>query len=245
MDQQERHGWSLEEEQLALSKPRSSRLWIIGIVLGIIVIGASLVFFFSAVQYAPDEPQSTAKLKESKPRVLESGGVSNWWGDIPDGFVKNAVHSSGPSNIHPQDYAGPESCQKCHQDNYDSWSQHPHRWMNAYADESTIRGDFTGVSISYLGGQATFDQANGKHRMTLERDNIRRVYEINQTIGSRFYQYYIGKEIEGPEPAGHEYYRIDHVLPFGYWLDEQEWVPVVHTHRVTVDGRINQRRRTA
>lgn len=27
-------------------------------------------------------------------------------------------------------------------------------------------------------------------------------------------------------------------MPFGYWLDEKEWVPVVHTHRVLVDGQL-------
>ena len=64
--------------------------------------------------------------------------------------------------------------------------------------------------------------------MRLERDGIRRTYQINQTIGSRHFQYYVGKEIEGPESSKHQFFTKDHVLGFGYWLEQKEWVPVVH-----------------
>ena len=109
--------------------------------------------------------------------------------------------------------------------------------MNAYANDSTVKGDFSGTkSMDYLGGQAEFYRQDGTYRMQLYRDNIRREYEITQTIGSRFQQYYIGKLIEGPDAKGHEFYTVDHVLPFGYWLDEHEWIPVVHSHYSPVDG---------
>lgn len=132
------------------------------------------------------------------------------------------------SNIHPDDYAGAESCQKCHAKNYASWSEHPHRWMNALATSRTVRGDFSGPSISYLGGQATFQMEGDQYRMRFERDSVVREYQVIQTIGSRFFQYYVGKLHQGPEPADHPAYAINHVLPFGYWLDRQEWVPAVH-----------------
>ena len=67
--------------------------------------------------------------------------------------------------------------------------------------------------------------------MKLVRDDVRRTYRITQTIGSRFYQYYVGRLVNGPERAGHQFYTTDHVLPFGYWLDRDQWVPVVHVHR--------------
>src|SRR5207247_1580626 len=44
------------------------------------------------------------------------------------------------------------------------------------------------------------------------------------------------KQVEGPEPPGHHFYAKEHVLPFGYWLDEQEWVPVVHIGPERRDG---------
>ena len=66
--------------------------------------------------------------------------------------------------------------------------------------------------------------------MSYERGELSRLYEISQTIGSRYYQYYIGKGLKGIEPLGHPFYQMDHVLPFGYWLDRNAWVPIVHVH---------------
>jgi predicted CXXCH cytochrome family protein len=151
-----------------------------------------------------------------------------WWDGSPPGTTTvRLVHPD--SNIHPADYAGPESCRDCHKKNYQGWSQHPHRWMNALARPQTVKGDFSPEArISYLGGQATFREHEDGYRMLLARGATRRLYAVSQTIGSRFFQYYVGKLLEGPEPDGHRAYVIDQVLPFGYWLDRQEWVPVVH-----------------
>jgi predicted CXXCH cytochrome family protein len=101
--------------------------------------------------------------------------------------------------------------------------------MNALADETTVKGDFSGrASISYRGGKATFYRRDGTYQMDLERGAVHRRYQITQTIGSRFFQYYIGKQIEGPEPKTHQFYTKDHVLQLGYWLGQKEWVPIVH-----------------
>ena len=100
--------------------------------------------------------------------------------------------------------------------------------MNAKANAESILGDFSGSSISYRGGTGTFYLDGDAYRMRLERDELVRVYSINRTIGSRFQQYYVGKLLTGPEPAEHPVRLIDYVLPFGYWLDKREWVPVVH-----------------
>jgi predicted CXXCH cytochrome family protein len=109
--------------------------------------------------------------------------------------------------------------------------------MNALADETTVKGDFSaGGALSYQGGRAAFFREAGGYRMRLERGDTRRLYEVTQTIGSRYFQYYVGKQVEGPEPAGHHFYAKEHVLPFGYWLDEQEWVPVVHIGPERRDG---------
>ena len=117
------------------------------------------------------------------------------------------------------------------------WSQHPHRWMNALATEETVKGDFDGqASITYLKGTATFYRQGDDYRMKLERDGVRRVYQVTQTIGSRFFQYCVGHQLDGPEPNDHQCYTIDHVLPFGYWLDRKEWVPTVHVHWADLNG---------
>jgi predicted CXXCH cytochrome family protein len=109
--------------------------------------------------------------------------------------------------------------------------------MNALADEVTVKGDFSGTAaISYRGGRATFYRQDDKFFMGLQRADVRRTYEVTQTIGSRFFQYYVGKEVQGPEPPGHRFYSKDHVLHFGYWLDRHEWVPIVHVGPELPDG---------
>lgn len=163
--------------------------------------------------------------------------IKLWWGDFPRKVrqVSSVPNADASSNIHPEDYVGPEACKRCHQKNYESWSHHPHRWMNALADSSTVKGDFSGAKMSYLGGEATFYQEDGEYQMRLVREDTR-IYIVNQTIGSRFFQYYTGKQISGPVQADRMPYLQDHVLPFGFWLEPKEWVPVVHIFDEYPDG---------
>ena len=174
--------------------------------------------------------------------VTKAPGIDVWWDDVPKYLHRQSDQSDDDgkvsSNIHPGDYAGPESCQKCHQENYVSWSDHAHRRMNALADASNVVGDFSGTSISYLGGEATFYQENGEYRMRLEREETQ-TYAIHETIGSRFFQYYIGKQIDGDQAAGQstDQQRLNHVLPLGFWIEPGEWVPIVNvTHEEGPDG---------
>lgn len=162
-------------------------------------------------------------------RRYVEGRITNWWDYLPDSVRKSSRVSGNFSNIHPQDYTGPESCKECHPKNYESWYQHPHRSMNALANDVTVKGDFSSnAQISYLGGTGRFYREGKAYRMELVRGDIRRVYDITQTIGSRFYQYYVGRQLEGPEPFAHKFYVEDYVLPFGYSLVEKDWGPVVH-----------------
>jgi predicted CXXCH cytochrome family protein len=173
------------------------------------------------------------------PRELGGGRrLTVWWDVLPAEVKNRIVHSRDESNIHPADYVGPDACKQCHPHNHEAWSGHPHRWMNAPAGETTVKGDFSGsASISYLGGEGTFFRRKNKHFMRVERGEVKRTYEITQTLGSRFFQYYVGKQIEGPEPKSHHFYTRDHVLPFGYWLDQKEWVPIVHIGSEMPDGK--------
>src|SRR5947208_1647908 len=83
--------------------------------------------------------------------------LTAWWDDPPINVRISTMPSGQESNIHPSDYVGPESCKECHPTNYKSWSVHPHRWMNALAGKSTVKGDFSGETVmSYLGGRAVF-----------------------------------------------------------------------------------------
>ena len=176
--------------------------------------------------------------RRKNPRSVGLPKLTFWWDGIPH-HVRQVSSETGPeSNIHPDDYSGPQACQKCHAKNYDQWLQHPHRRMNALATEENVLGDFTGSKqIEYLGGVATFFRdADGGYRMELVRDGQSLLYDVRQTIGSRFFQYYIGRLLQGAESPEYPLRHINHVLPFGYWLDQAAWVPVVHVGHELPDG---------
>ncbi len=193
-----------------------------GLALGVVALTLVLTFRPFAASDPPRGPRQ-------QPKVLASGKrLTVWWDALPDAIRSRSKSAVDESNIHPADYAGPAACQQCHKDNYDAWSTHPHRWMNAPASGDTVRGDFSGTVLSYRGGKATFEQGQDAYGMRLERDGVTRVYRVTQTIGSRFFQYYVGRQTAGPEPPEHHFFHKDHVLPFGWWLDQKEWVPTVH-----------------
>ena len=185
---------------------RSGWKWLLAVaVLGggsALAIGLGSGFLRSGQSSSP-APESGKPFVP--PSTLYSSQRLKVWWEIPAPVTAHLSPSGSESNIHPTDYVGPNSCKECHPRNYESWSAHSHRWMNALASETTVRGDFTGTAdISYLGGRATFFRKDGKYWMKLERGTSRRVYEITQTIGSRYFQYYVGKQTEGPEPTGGE-----------------------------------------
>ncbi len=156
--------------------------------------------------------------------------VSYWWNGVSEAIKDHGIHAKPEhSNIRLKDFVGSEKCSECHPSNYRKWYQHSHRRMNALAIPENVMGDFSGNSVmNYLGGEASFYRINEQYRMKLARDGTTRIYSVNRTIGSRFFQYYIGTLIDGPEPESAPIRKIEHVLPIGYWLEEKEWVPIVH-----------------
>ena len=221
----------------------SGRLRILRIgVLATIVLGFVVIAFLTAPKKSTvnsSTGNSTASSPTASPlngpaaaipqfRHQSFGDYTLWWDPIPEQLRQVASTKTTTTNIHPHDYSGPDACKSCHKKQYESWSTHPHRWMNSLVENTTIRGNFDNQKISYLGGEVTFYKDAEKYRMRLERGDVRREYVIEQTIGSRFFQYYIGKQLEGPEATDHPLYSEAHVLPLGYWIDRQEWVPAVH-----------------
>src|SRR5205807_4366422 len=117
-----------------------------------------------------------------------------------------------------------------------NWSRHPHRWMNAAATPEQVVGDFSGkVGIRYLGGEGRFWRDGDRFHMAAERGSLRRAFRITRTIGSRYFQYYVGVQTAGPEPADPGDKQAEHVLPFGYWLSKRQWVPTVHIREDRAD----------
>jgi predicted CXXCH cytochrome family protein len=186
-------------------------------------------FAYHAMQRKSSVSRSSSRSPtQSSFRHQNFGNYTLWWDEIPAEVRWDGCPTGPETNIHPRDYAGPDACKNCHKKQYETWSKHPHRWMNALAGNTTIHGDFNHRRMSYLGGEVTFYKAANSCRMRLERGGVRREYVVEQTIGSRYFQYYVGRQLEGPEPSDHPLYSEAHVLPLGYWLDRQEWVPTVH-----------------
>ena len=98
---------------------------------------------------------------EQRPRIF------HWFGGVAEAVEKARLETGDASNIRMKDYAGAQACKDCHEENYKKWSTHPHRWMNAWATEENIRGDFSDRSIHYMGGVGSFYRENGKPRMKL------------------------------------------------------------------------------
>ncbi|WP_010587711.1 multiheme c-type cytochrome [Schlesneria paludicola] len=204
------------------------RIIVISCVMIMIALGVVGSLYQSMPQRptASKSPAGTAARGKFRHQNFEK--YTLWWDQIPERLRKEGCPPGTQANIHPQDYAGPEACKNCHKKQYESWSKHPHRWMNSLVENTTVRGNFNDHRMSYLGGDVTFYKAADTYRMRLERDDVRREFVVQQTIGSRYFQYYVGKQLEGPEPSDHPLYFEDHVLPLGYWLDREEWVPTVH-----------------
>lgn len=229
------------------------------VILGVSIIGVaflSFVFWPSAPtetrrQRERDRgtPDSSTQANSNSPRTaadtrsFSRGNLTMVWDSLtPDVLAEIKPTSEASSNIRPEDYTGPDACVSCHQENHNDWSEHSHRWMNALAEPENVRGNFENATIKYRGGIGTFYKIDGEFRMRFDRERsenyteVHREYTINQTIGSRFYQYYVGKGLVGPETKAHSFYKEDFVLPFGFWLEKQAWVPIVHVAEEKREG---------
>lgn len=147
---------------------------------------------------------------------------------LPASFEVRPDHYS---NILPGDYVGTETCAECHQEQYDLWLGHPHRIMNQLPGPDTVLGDFEDARLSLPGGQVTFtthhdgDRDQPVYRMNVWQDGrLLRRYQVTRTVGSRYIQSYIGKQIEGPEPADHQI-REEHKLPWSWRIRMRTWLP--------------------
>jgi hypothetical protein len=148
-------------------------------------------------------------------------------------FLLRSRASEPYSNIHAADYVGPETCHECHaknhQENFESWRGHAHRTMNQNPDDESVKGDFSGAELRYGRGRAVFHRDGRKFLMSIyEGDRLVRRHLVTRTVGSLYVQYYIGRQVQGPEPRGHRSYITESKLPFGYSIALKRWLPEVY-----------------
>lgn len=141
--------------------------------------------------------------------------------------VGSSAHAVAASTINRADYTGPSRCTECHEKVATTWNAHPHRRMNQDATKETVKGDFSGVKIAYSSGTVTFGTEDAGFTMTLERGGaVLRKFVVSRSVGSRFMQFYIGRQVIGPEPRDNKLYTEEHKLAFGYWFKLKLWLPV-------------------
>lgn len=140
------------------------------------------------------------------------------------------------SNILPKDYVGPESCADCHQEEYSLWKEHPHRCMNQLPNDQSVMADFEDAELELPSGKVQFRKQNDQFLMVLyqreygegERGELatepHRTYYVTRTVGSRYMQYYVGKQLSGPESLDDNVYK-EHMLPFAYGFRTKQWYP--------------------
>ena len=149
-------------------------------------------------------------------------------------------HTDPYSNIMPGDYMGPDSCVECHPTQHNLWKDHPHAKMNQLPSKATVLADFDDAALELPGGTATFTTIDDDYFMSVHRDGkLFRRYLVTRTVGSRFMQYFIGKQLRGPEAEEDDIYG-EHMLPFAYWFELQRWFPRAYFdndgHETLVEG---------
>jgi hypothetical protein len=97
--------------------------------------------------------------------------------------------------------------------------------MNQLPGPESIRGDFSDHTLELPNGSVHFTFEARTYWITVKRDGrtLRR-WRATRTVGSRFMQYCIGVQTEGPEPPDSLVWR-EHMIPFGYWITIGRWLP--------------------
>ena len=137
----------------------------------------------------------------------------------PPAPVAAPVRGTGPTgpdtNIFATDYIGPNACGECHAANFAKWAGSLHRVMNALVtDPGAVIGDFSGVTISYAGGTATFSHDATGYALVLHKGATTRRYVVTRTIGRRGLQEYVGREAGTGDEVR---------LPFAWWPRAGGW----------------------
>jgi Fe-S cluster assembly iron-binding protein IscA len=218
---------------------RRSLPWVRGGTVDFVGSGKSGEFQFRKATSDRSEPHNQRGIATNS----EDGGISNAGKPTDIIAPKNIAtlarrpsrfRPSDPySNIHAHDYVGPQTCGKCHAEQYKLWQAHPHSKMTRDAGDDSVVGDFSGSRLDYANGRVIFEKVARRYLMSIYLDDqfVRR-FQVTRTIGSRIFQMYIGVQSVGPEPADDPTYTQERKLPFAYWVGRRQWFPEMYDEPV-------------
>ncbi len=113
-------------------------------------------------------------------------------------------------------YTGSESCQRCHEAEYDSWRRTLHVQMTKPIAEARVLGDFSpGTHLEAFGRAYTMEARGGRYFISVARNGgAPERFAIDYTLGARRFQGYLSKLPDG---------RI-YVLPVFWHNESNRWV---------------------
>jgi len=118
-------------------------------------------------------------------------------------------------------WAGSQTCQSCHPDQYASWHRTFHRTMTQAATPQSVLGAFDGKVVTFYGVPARPLREGDRYFIEyLDPTSlaVTRRLEVVKTVGSRRYQQYV---VQGPPGApGNNLYRI----PLLWHIGDQRWI---------------------
>src|SRR5439155_17378221 len=123
------------------------------------------------------------------------------------------------SNISFADYAGSQSCQKCHQQIYQAWSASPMHHMTRLApDLAAADAPFDGAEFRLKDDRAVLEAHDGARYLRVESARFgNHLYRVTRAIGGHHREDFVGVEVAAPgELAGEP--RNERVLPVSFML---------------------------
>lgn len=114
-----------------------------------------------------------------------------------------------------KDFAGSDSCQRCHEDEHAQWARSLHVQMTRPVAEAKVLGDFNSVSFADHGRAYTMDVRNGRRVISVSHGSRPpETFEVHYTLGAKRFQGYLTRLPEG---------RI-YVLPVFWHVAQKRWV---------------------
>jgi predicted CXXCH cytochrome family protein len=138
------------------------------------VIATSLIFCFAGCTREDDQNASG-----SSQEVTAETGLP------PSALIQ-------PATLDRATYVGGQSCQRCHQDAYEAWTDSHHDQAMDVANSQTVLGDFNNAQFTYAGTTSTFFKKDGKFFVNIDGpDGELHDYEIVYTFGVYPLQQYL------------------------------------------------------
>jgi tetratricopeptide repeat protein/HEAT repeat protein/doubled CXXCH motif protein/cytochrome c554/c'-like protein len=113
-------------------------------------------------------------------------------------------------------YTGSESCQRCHEAEYDSWKSTLHVQMTRPIGEAHVAGDFkAGTRLDAADRTYSMENRNGRYYVSVARTGAApEKFEVHYTLGARRFQGYLSRLPDG---------RI-YVLPVFWHNESKRWL---------------------